>query len=172
MYVRLSQYRKRIAFVPADGELGYVIGLHWSRWFLYWVTAGTLLLAVLVGGAFAYQEGWFGMVGSTGARAVYLGMSVLAGLIAFGWYWDLRQTFVLATPATVYESRVRKLIWNVDSSFPVMDASRFDSDVEGYGILGVRTLLYHGEGDRPDIELKHSSATQTDLDNLHRLIHS
>jgi len=166
--VQLDRLRRWLPARPEDGATALVVGLHWTRWLHFWVGAPALVATTLA--AFSSCRS-LGLLGGWAEPATWVVASLVGAVVlkvTALWWRALSATCVVVTPANLYRSRVEKLFWRVVDPVPIA-GGRFESHVEGWGLLGVRTVLFTLEGDIPEVELRHSNLGADGMRRLHLL---
>lgn len=157
-----------VALVDEDGSVGMLLRPHWTRWIAYFVWAPLLSAASF----FAVRWVWQAFP----AFGIPVGIFLLGilGKVVILWALDLAERFVLVTQANVYHCQRERLFFRVINKTPVSEGARFRSHIAGCwytlaGMLGVRSFTMTTEGDKPEVVLPYSNATQDDLDHINAL---
>lgn len=145
---------------PEDGTFGFLVRRHWASWIPYWLTAIPIGVSVLVSfwllwwkGAISFADWWTWLL-------------VLGGLygivkVVVLWYLKLAREVVLVTPSAVYQQRQDKLFWFTVRVVNTGEIADWRTEVDGWGLLGMRTIIIATKGAEEDIRFEHAAEWET-----------
>ena len=155
-----------VPFVPEDGSVGILVGLHWTVRVRFVLLYGGLLGVTGWAGARLWSDGILPHHPATVlALAAILGT---IGAFAILDYRELRDQFLLFTRANVYYSRIEKLVRKIVDVTPIQRVTQ-SQRLEGIGLTNSRTLIVNIEGDHPDITFRHSDIGKRGIAHIHAL---